>query len=161
MFGSRDGGGLLGTWAGGGDGGAAQARAAARNPNDTSQMRALGEGTGPGRETILDVFLAPDQNVNIRVNRFLWQAALETLDFLPLEMADPFSGVLIFGRGRAPGGTQTYRATVLVQDPALDARSLKVSVHSRGGPASAETTRRIEEAILTRARQLRIRQNAL
>ncbi|MEM7439539.1 MAG: DUF3576 domain-containing protein [Pseudomonadota bacterium] len=95
------------------------------------------------------------------MNRFLWNASLETLGFLPLESADPFSGVMVFGWGRAPGSSRLYRATVLVQDPALDARSLKVSVQTRGGPASAEVQRRIEDAILTRARQLRVRQNNL
>jgi len=48
-----------------------------------------------------------------------------------------------------------------VQDPALDARSLKVAVQTRGGVASAETVRRIEDAILTRARQLRVRDKNL
>lgn len=144
-----------------GDGGAAQQTAASQNPSDGAQLRALGEDTSTSRVTIFDAFLSPDQNVNIRVNRFLWNASLETLGFLPLESADPFSGVMIFGWGRAPGSSQTYRATVLVQDPALDARSLKVSVQTRRGPASAETQRRIEDAILTRARQLRVRQNRL
>jgi hypothetical protein len=45
---------------------------------------------------------------------------------------------------------------VFIRDPALDARSLNVSLVSRGGPASTETVRAVEDAILTRARQLRI-----
>lgn len=144
------------------DGGAAQQTAAEQNPSGGAQLRALGEDAGPNRETIWDAFLAPDQNVNVRVNKFLWNASLETLGaFLPVESVDPFTGVIVFGWGRPPGGGREYRATVLVQDPALDARSLKVSVQTRSGPASAETQRRIEDAILTRARQLRVRQNNL
>ena len=134
---------------------------AERNPSDGAQAVALGEGTGPNQETIWDVFLSPDQNINVRVNKYLWNAALETLNFLPVEAADPFTGVMVLGWGRAPGSSRQYRATVLVQDPALDARSLKLSIQTKGGPASAETTRRIEDAILTRARQLRIRDNNL
>ncbi|MEM6619912.1 MAG: DUF3576 domain-containing protein [Pseudomonadota bacterium] len=142
------------------DGGAAQRTAAAENPLGGTRARVLGE-SGEG-ESLFDLFLSPDQNTNVRVNRFLWNASLETLGaFLPVESADPFTGVLVFGWGRAPGSSRQYRATVLVQDPALDARSLKVSVQTRGGTASAETQRRIEDAILTRARQLRIRQNNL
>jgi len=48
-----------------------------------------------------------------------------------------------------------------VNDPALDARSLRVALATRGGPVSRETTRQIEDAILTRARQLRIRDSGL
>jgi hypothetical protein len=45
---------------------------------------------------------------------------------------------------------------VLIRDPALDARSLSVAIQTRGGgPASLETQRAVEDAILTRARQLR------
>lgn len=132
-----------------------------RNPNDGAQMIAAGEGTPRKRETIWDALTSPDQNTNVRVNKYLWNASLETLNFLPVESADPFTGVLVMGWGRAPGSSRQYRATVLVQDPALDARSLKLSIQTRGGTASAETVRRIEDAILTRARQLRIRDNNL
>jgi hypothetical protein len=49
-----------------------------------------------------------------------------------------------------------------VQDPALDARSLKVAVQGQGGASVApETVRAIEDAILTRARQLRVRDSQL
>jgi len=44
---------------------------------------------------------------------------------------------------------------VNVTDPALDARTLNVALYTRGGAASQETARLIEDAILTRARQLR------
>jgi hypothetical protein len=63
---------------------------------------------------------------------------------------------------RPPGGGRAYRATIYVQDPALDARSLKVALQSRGGgPVPVETVRAVEDAILTRARQLRIRDSNL
>ena len=133
----------------------------AQNPSDGAEIIASGEGTPKKRQTVWDLFTTPDQNTNVRVNKYLWNAALETLNFLPVESADPFTGVLVMGWGRAPGGSRQYRATVLVQDPALDARSLKLSIQTRGGTASAETVRRIEDAIMTRARQLRIRDKNL
>ncbi|MEO1307573.1 MAG: DUF3576 domain-containing protein, partial [Pseudomonadota bacterium] len=74
---------------------------------------------------------------------------------------DPFSGIIVTGFGTPPGGGRAYRATVFVQDPALEARSLKVALASRGGPVSAETQRAVEDAILTRARQLRLRDDDL
>ena len=90
------------------------------------------------------------------VNKYLWHASLDVLNFLPIEAADPFTGIIAFGNGRAPGSSQVYRATVYITDPALDARSLKVSITTSRGAASAETQRQVENAILSRARQLRI-----
>lgn len=113
------------------------------------------------RETIWDLFDQPDPNVNIRVNKYLWVAALEVLDFLPVEGADPFTGIIVMDWGRAPGSNVAYRGTVYIQDPALEARSLKVALQTRSGPASDATVRAIEDAILTRARQLRIRDSEL
>ncbi len=92
----------------------------------------------------------------IRVNKYIWSAALDVLDFLPLQSADPFTGVITTGFGTPPGGGRAYRATILIQDPALDARSLHVSLSTRRGPASAATIRAVEDAILARARQLRL-----
>ncbi|MDR5652395.1 DUF3576 domain-containing protein [Ruixingdingia sedimenti] len=99
-----------------------------------------------------------DGSLGGSVNRYLWNAALDVLSFLPVETVDPFSGVISTGYGRPPGGGRAYRATIYVSDPALDARSLNVAVQGQGGAAVApETLRAIEDAILTRARQLRVR----
>ena len=101
-------------------------------------------------------------NVTVEVNKYLWLAAQDVLNFLPIESVDPFTGVIVTGYGTPPGGGRSYRATIYVQDPALDARSLKVALQSRGGgPVSAETQRAVEDAILTRARQLRIQDGKL
>lgn len=116
----------------------------------------------PNRSTLFDLFSgADDPNNTVEVNRYLWNASLEILNFMPVEAADPFSGVIQFGFGTPPGGSQAYRATVYVQDPALEARSLRVSVQSRGGAVSRDVARQIEDAILTRARQIRIRDSNL
>jgi hypothetical protein len=92
------------------------------------------------------------------VNKYLWQASLEILSFLPINTADPFSGVIVFGKGKAPGSSQSYDATVYISDPALDARSLSVTVRSSNGIVSSEAKRDIESAILSRARQLRLKE---
>lgn len=114
------------------------------------------------RETIWDLFKnVDDPNTTVEVNRYLWNASLDVLSFMPVQAADPFSGIIVFGFGRPPGGGTAYKATVYVRDPALDARSLSVALYSRSGPASAEAVRKVEDAILTRARQLRIRDGKL
>ncbi len=111
----------------------------------------------PQRESIFDLFQNKDDpNTTVEVNKYLWSAAQDVLNFLPIESVDPFSGVIVMGYGTPPGSNRAYRATVYVRDPALDARSLNVAIRTRSGPASRETTRAVEDAILTRARQLRI-----
>ncbi|GGA97240.1 DUF3576 domain-containing protein [Allosediminivita pacifica] len=95
------------------------------------------------------------------VNRYIWNASLETLNFLPIETVDPFTGVISTGFGTPPGGGQAYRATIYVTDPALDARSLNIALMTRSGPAPRETVLAVEDAILTRARQLRQRDSNL
>ena len=155
LFGGGTGGGLFSR------GGADERREARREAN---RQAAIDEGLlpDPNRESISDLFTnSDDPNSTVEVNRYLWNAAIEILNFMPVEAADPFSGVIQFGFGTPPGGRTAYRATVFVQDPALEARSLRVSVQSRSGAVSRDVARQIEDAILTRARQLRIRDASL
>ena len=116
----------------------------------------------PNRATIWDV-LGPDTSEQTtNVNRYLWAASLDVLSFLPVQEVDPFTGVILTGYGMPPGGGRQYRATVHIRDPALAARSLSVSLQTSGGvPVSAVTNRAVEDAILSRARQLRIADNRL
>ena len=102
-----------------------------------------------------------NQESIVQVNRYIWSASLQVLDFLPIQSVDPFTGVIITGFGTPPGGGRSYRATVLIQDPSLDARSLNVALLTNSGPASAATVRAVEDAILPRARQLRDADNRL
>jgi len=112
---------------------------------------------------ITDLFArSADPNTTVEVNKYLWAASLDVLNFLPIEQIDPFTGVIVTGYGTPPGSGRAYRATIYVQDPALDARSLRVALQSRGGGAVApETVRAVEDAILSRARQLRIQDSKL
>lgn len=99
------------------------------------------------------------------VNSFLWRATLETLNFMPLEQVDPYGGVIItdwFADPAAP--SERLRATAYILDTNLRADALKVSVFKQVRSANgwddaavdADTARQVENAILTRARQLYI-----
>ncbi len=110
-------------------------------------------------ESVFDLFRTTgDPDLGIVVNRYLWLASLDTLSFLPLESADPFSGLIVTDWGLVNGGA--YRVTVYISDPALDAMSLKVAAFRQSGgravPVAQAEARQLEDAILTRARQLRI-----
>lgn len=135
---------------------AAPATSGADIDNDTTRLV-----EGAGETSIWDAFSRRNTETTVAVNKYIWSASLEVLDFLPVQSVDPFTGVIITGFGTPPGGGRNYRATVLINDPALDARSLNVSLQTQGGPASAATVRAVEDAILSRARQLRIADSKL
>jgi hypothetical protein len=112
-------------------------------------------------ESIFDLFRNQSQpDRQVAVNRYLWQASLDVLSFLPIEGADPFSGLLVTGWGRVASDGGVYRVTVYISDPSLDASALKVAGFRQAGgravPVDAAANSALEDAILTRARQLRI-----
>jgi len=105
------------------------------------------------------------QAPNMGVNSYLWRASLETLNFMPLEQVDPFGGVIVtdwYASAEAPN--ERFKANVYILDTNLRADALKTSIFKQtrtaGGwqdaAVDADTARQIENAILTRARQLYI-----
>ena len=109
--------------------------------------------------------LAAAQAPNIGVNSFLWRASLETLNFMPLAQVDPFGGVIVtdwYASAEAP--QERFKANVYILDTNLRADALKTSIFKQTRSTSgwedaavdADTARQIENAILTRARELYI-----
>lgn len=103
----------------------------------------------------------------IGVNSYLWRASLDTLNFMPLASADPFGGVIITDwHSDAATPNERFKATVYILDTHLRADALNVSIFrqvQQGGtwvdaPVNADTESQIENAILSRARQLRLGQ---
>ena len=103
--------------------------------------------------------------MTLGVNSFLWHASLDTLRFLPLVSADPFGGVIISEWYVAPASPdERLKVTVYIMDRTLRADGLKVVVFRqiRNGATWAEaqpspdTAHKLEDAILTRARELRL-----
>jgi hypothetical protein len=101
----------------------------------------------------------------IGVNSFLWRASLDTLNFMPLASADPFGGVIITDWYSAPATpNERFKATVYILDTRLRADALNVSIfrqtNTNGAWADStvdqDTEVQIENAILQRARELRL-----
>ena len=105
----------------------------------------------------------------VAVNAYLWRASLDTINFIPLVSADPFGGVIItdwYTPAETPNERMKVQVTILDRD--LRADGVRVSVFKQqqspraGGWVDAQIDPRtnidIENAILTRARQLRIAQ---
>jgi hypothetical protein len=104
----------------------------------------------------------------VAVNAFLWRASLDTINFIPLVSADPFGGVIItdwYTPAESPSERMKVQITIL--DRELRADGVRVSVFKQQqGPRTGatwvdtqvdpRTNTEIENAILTRARQLRI-----
>jgi hypothetical protein len=110
-----------------------------------------------------------DESGGVAVNAYLWRASLDTINFIPLVSADPFGGVIItdwYTPAESPGERMKVQITILDRD--LRADGVRVSVFRQqqnarqGGWVDAQVDPRtnidIENAILTRARQLRIAQ---
>jgi hypothetical protein len=121
-------------------------------------------GSGCARNRALPTQLAPSRVTTLAVNSYLWRAAVDTVSFAPLLQANPTSGVIItdwYTNPRAPG--ERVKLTVAVLDPDLRADALRVSaarqVYQNGtwveAPVTAATVQKLEDIILTRARDLR------
>ena len=121
-------------------------------------------GSGCARNRNVPNQLAPSRVTTLGVNSYLWRAAVDTVSFAPLLQANPNSGVIItdwYSNPRTPG--ERVKITVAVLDPDLRADALRVSasrqVFQNGtwvdAPVSAATVQKLEDIILTRARDLR------
>ena len=101
------------------------------------------------------------------VNSFLWRATLDTLSFMPLASADPFGGVIITDWYEDPKSHgERYKINALILDKTLRADGIKITLFKQtkdGGSwrdkkSSTDDARKIEDTILTRARELKINQ---
>ncbi len=104
----------------------------------------------------------------IAVNSFLWRASLDTIAFMPLSSADPFGGVIItdwYSPPDTPG--ERFKVNVYILDRQLRADGIRASVFRQRldtnsqwaeAPVDKATPIELENAILTRARELRVAQ---
>ncbi len=101
----------------------------------------------------------------VGVNSYLWHATLDTLSFMPLASADPFGGVIITEWYSAPQTpNERMKVTIYILDRRLRADGLKIAVFRQtrsnegwvDAQVNAETAVKLEDAILTRARELRL-----
>ena len=120
--------------------------------------------SGCARNRDLPTHLAPARMTTIGVNGYLWQAALDTVSFAPLLQADANSGVIItdwYANPRSPG--DRVKLTVTVLSPDLRADALRVAAARQvlqsgvwvEAPVTAATVQKLEDIILTRARDIR------
>jgi hypothetical protein len=119
---------------------------------------------GCSRNRAVPTDLAPSRMTAIGVNTYLWRAAIDTLSFAPLVQADSNGGVIVtdwYANPNTPG--ERVKLTVSILDQELRADALRVAASrqvSQAGswvdaPVSAATVQKLEDIILTRARDIR------
>jgi hypothetical protein len=101
---------------------------------------------------------------SIGVNSYLWRAALETLSFMPLTQADSSGGVIVTDWYSNPNNpNERMKVTVSILDQDLRADALRVAASREvlqngtwiAAPVQAATVQKLEDIILTKARDLR------
>jgi hypothetical protein len=107
-----------------------------------------------------------DAAAGITVNAYLWRAALDTVSFMPIANADPFGGTILTDWYEAPEAKgERLKANILIMSRALRTDALKVTlfrqVRGKNGQwadaaVGPKTVSQFEEAILTRARAMRV-----
>ncbi|MEP7221314.1 MAG: DUF3576 domain-containing protein [Novosphingobium sp.] len=120
--------------------------------------------TGCGHKSRPKADLAASRVTTIGVNSYLWRASLEALSFMPLVQTDSSGGVIVtdwYTNPRNPGERVKVTVTILDQDLRADALRVAASrqVAQNGGwvdaPVQAATVQKLEDIILTKARDLR------
>ena len=108
--------------------------------------------------------LAPSRMTSIGVNAYLWKAAVDTVSFAPLLQADANTGIIITDWYTSPSNPgERVKLTVSILDQDLRADALRVAASrqvNQGGtwvdaPVAAATVQKLEDIILTRARDIR------
>ena len=124
-----------------------------------------GDEKSTDMETGATIVAGGSGKMTLGVNSYLWQAALNTMSFMPLASADPFGGVIITDWYVAPNAPdERLKVTIYIMDRNLRADGLKVVVfrQTRAGTGwsdaapNPDTAHKLEDSILTRARELRL-----
>ena len=117
-----------------------------------------------GRERPEQADIAAASVTSIGVNSYLWRASLETLSFMPLTQADSAGGVIVTDWYANPQNpNERVKVTVSILDQELRADALRIAASRevlQGGawvaaPVQAATVQKLEDIILTKARDLR------
>jgi len=128
-------------------------------------LAACGSDNAQDPDTGTTAISSTSGKVTLGVNSYLWHASLDTLRFMPLASADPFGGVIITDWYTAPQNpNERLKVTIYILDRRLRADGIKISVfrQTRNGAVWADaatnpdTANKLEDAILTRARELRL-----
>jgi len=118
----------------------------------------------PAKKKLQASLLAPSKVTQIGVNAYLWRASLDTLSFMPLLQTDSNGGVIVtdwYANPKNPSERMKVTVSILDQDLRADAVRVAASRQVLQGSVwvdatvEAATVQKLEDVILTRARDLR------
>lgn len=146
-------------------------------PGDEQRFDVYGRPLKPGQKEEPGLFGAgglfstggkKSDGDQLPVNKHLWRAALDVLSVMPLASTDPFGGVIVTDWSVTPNAPgERLKVSAYITSAELKTDALRVVINRQvaqgaawvDAPASAEATRRLEDAILNRARELRATAN--
>ena len=123
-----------------------------------------GCGGGGDKQRIQVATLAASKTTTIGVNAYLWRATLDTLSFMPIQQVDSNGGVIVTDWYANPAvPSERMKLSVAILDQDLRADAVRVSaqrqINQGGGwvdaPVQAATAQKLEDIILSKARDLR------
>lgn len=160
----------------------ANAKIEKADPNPTPHDSAQGPGVFSGKSgNILDAFKKGSGGVfdssngeettegGLGINKYLWQAALQTVSFMPIKQADSAGGVILTDWYANPDQpNERVKVDVLILTKTLSSQGVKVSVFKQtktsqgweSAPVGDVTATKLEETILTKARTLHVQEKA-
>jgi len=137
---------------------------------DRTRKTVEGSVTGGGLAGLLDsgedgAATGGGAGTGISVNSYLWRASLDTISFMPVASADPFGGVIItdwYSPSDSPD--ERFKVNLYILGRELRANGLRASVFRQmrkngewvDAEVDGETATQLENAILSRAREMRV-----
>lgn len=139
-------------------------------PLDAEDTRRARRGKVGGEDGLFSLGGGSDKptgGATLGVNSYLWRATLDTLSFVPLASVDPRGGVIItdwYEDPEAPG--ERFKINAIILDTRLRSDGVRLSLFRqkldtktnmwRDVKANAEVASKLEDTVLTRARELRV-----
>ncbi|MDC0191842.1 DUF3576 domain-containing protein [Alphaproteobacteria bacterium] len=125
-----------------------------------------------GKKGGLDLLNQNNQTASIGVgmpiNPYLWKASLETISFMPLSSADPFAGLIITDWYSQNKTSERCKINIFIRGVELKTSNLKVNSFCQtlsdtnnwiGNESDIEINAQIENAILNKAKKLKLSTN--
>ncbi len=133
---------------------------------DTRLRQQRGKLTGEDGFNLLGSSEDGSGGATLGVNSFLWRATLDTLAFMPFASADPFGGVILtdwYEDPKTPG--ERFKVNAMIMDTGLRADAVKIKLFKQKIETSGQwrdvevhpnLARKLEDTVLTRAREIRV-----
>jgi len=107
-------------------------------------------------------------SIGMPINPYLWRGSLETIGFMPLSSADPFGGIIItdwYSDGKTIN--ERCKINIFIKGLELKTNNLKVNSFCQSLenntwidlPISASTNTQLENAILNKAKKIKLAKN--